>query len=354
MGKRRGIVNAVFLILVFSATLWLVFRGQNLNEIIAYIADADVRYWFLAAACVLLFTVGEAVNIGYMLRTIGQRARALHCLLYAFVGFFFSCITPSSTGGQPAQIYYMHRDHIPTPVATLVLLIITITYKAVLVAIGFAVLIFRPARIFSYLAPIIGLCWLGLAMNILVVAFILLLIFHPTMARGMVLGILSWFGKCRLIRRPERFARRIDGAMEQYADVAGYFRTHKIVVWNVLLVTLAQRFLLFNVTYLTLRSFGFHGADFMTVILMQGMIAVAVDMLPLPGGMGVSEKLFLTIFVPLSGALTLPVMIVSRGLSFYTQLILSAVMTAVAHLTIARKYKKDQSLTGGNTDESDH
>jgi hypothetical protein len=88
----------------------------------------------------------------------------------------------------------------------------------------------------------------------------------------------------------------------------------------------------------------------LTVILLQGIIAVAVDMLPLPGGMGISEKLFLTIFAPLSGGLTLPLMIVSRGLSFYTQLIMSALMTAVAHLTIARRAKWTETESGSEED----
>lgn len=29
-----------------------------------------------------------------------------------------------------------------------------------------------------------------------------------------------------------------------------------------------------------------------TIVVLQGMISVAVDMLPLPGGMGISESLF--------------------------------------------------------------
>ena len=72
------------------------------------------------------------------------------------------------------------------------------------------------------------------------------------------------------------------------------------------------------------------------IVLLQGMISVAVDMLPLPGGMGISEKLFLEMFVPVFGTITLPAMIVSRGLGYYTELLVSAVFTVVAHLMIGR------------------
>ena len=77
----------------------------------------------------------------------------------------------------------------------------------------------------------------------------------------------------------------------------------------------------------------------MTLVILQGMISVAVDMLPLPGGMGISEKMFLIIFVPVFGSVTLPAMVISRGLSYYTELIISAIMTVVTHLSIGRERK---------------
>ena len=65
-------------------------------------------------------------------------------------------------------------------------------------------------------------------------------------------------------------------------------------------------------------------------------------MLPLPGGMGVSENLFLQIFLPVFGSeLVLPGMVISRGISYYTQLLISAAVTAVS--TFAVKSPKEES-----------
>jgi hypothetical protein len=124
--------------------------------------------------------------------------------------------------------------------------------------------------------------------------------------------------------------------MQQYKDVAGYFGTHKWVVWNVFVVTVVQRLLLFFIAYLTYRSFGLTGTGVITIVTLQGMISVAVEMLPIPGGMGISEKMFMMIFTPIFGAVTLPAMIVSRGLSYYTQLIISALFTIVAYFLIGK------------------
>lgn len=311
-----------------------------MDELMRDIRRADIRYWFVAVVFVVLFISGESVIISYMMSTIKQKAHFGHCLLYSFVGFFFCCITPMAAGGQPAQLYYMQKDHIPIPVATSVLLLVTITYKMVLVIIGAFVLIFRPAIMIQALQPVLGWCYLGMALNTVCVGFMLLLAFHPTMAKSMIMAITRLLRKVHLIKT-DRFIDKVDRAMQQYQDVAAFFRTHKMVVFKVLMITLLQRLLLFYVTYLTYRSFGLRGTGFATVTLLQGMISVAVEMLPLPGGMGISEKLFLVIFAPICGTATLPVMIVSRGLGYYTQLIISALLTLVAHFVIVRKRERN-------------
>ncbi|PXV84757.1 hypothetical protein C8E03_12215 [Lachnotalea glycerini] len=340
MSKRRGILNTIFLVSVFVITFYYIFHGQDMVELRRYIRNADVSYWLVAVLCVIFFIGSESVIIFYMMHTIKQKIHLGHCFLYSFVGFFFSCITPSATGGQPAQIYYMRKDKIPTPIATLVLMVVTITYKMVLVILGLLVVVIRPIEMIQYLQPVLGWCYLGLILNVFCVSYMLLLVFHPTMAKNTLKMIIMLLHKIHLVKRSNHYLEKIEHAMQQYQDVASYFRIHKWVVWNVLLITIVQRLLLFYVTYLTLQSFGFKGMGMTTIVVLQGMISVAVDMLPLPGGMGISEKLFLTIFTPICGSITLPAMVVSRGLGYYTQLILSALLTVVAHLMIGRERKR--------------
>ena len=55
-------------------------------------------------------------------------------------------------------------------------------------------------------------------------------------------------------------------------------------------------FALFFVTWFVYKAFGLHGAHMYDVVMLQAVVSVSVDMLPLPGGMGISENLFLIIF----------------------------------------------------------
>ena len=99
------------------------------------------------------------------------------------VGFFFSCITPSASGGQPMQIYYMKKEKIPIPVSTVVLMIVTITYKLVLVVIGIGILIFGQGFLHRYLEGILPVYYLGLGLNVFCVVFMTVLVFHPVLTK---------------------------------------------------------------------------------------------------------------------------------------------------------------------------
>lgn len=337
MNKKKSILNIVFLILVFVITIYCVFQGQDLGAVLYHIRHSNPAYWMTGIVFVIAFILGESVIIYYMMTEIGQKVKLTHCFLYSFVGFFFSCITPSATGGQPAQIYFMKKDKISIPVATVILMVVTITYKMVLVMTGVLVFIFRPAEIMKFLAPVWGWCCLGIALNVFCVAFMLILVFHPTLATNILVKGVRFAEKFLKIKKADEYVEKIVTSMEKYQAVAAYLSSHKLVIVNVLMITTIQRYILFFVTYLTYLSFGLQEIGCSTITVLQGMISVAVDMLPLPGGMGISESLFLRIFHDIFGEkLLLSAMVVSRGLGYYTQLLLSAFMTVVAYFTIGQ------------------
>ena len=232
----------------------------------------------------------------------------------------------------------MKRRDIPIPVSTLVLMVVTITYKAVLVLTGLAMLAFGQSCIRTYLTDIMPVFYLGIALNVICVAILAVLVFHTSLAESMLSRGLALLEKLHLLRHKESRREKLASGMEKYRETAVYFKTHKHVVLNVLSITFAQRFALFLSTYFVYRSFGLQDFSALTVMLLQAAISISVDMLPLPGGMGISEKLFLTIFLPVFGEkLLLSGMVLSRGLSYYTQLLLCALLTLYAHFAIKKK-----------------
>lgn len=343
MGKKylKKIGNCLFLLSVFGLTLWSVFYGEDLGQVLNFLRDADGKYVIASVICVILFILGESLVIHYLMQTLGQRHKISHCCLYSFIGFFYSCITPSASGGQPMQVIAMRKDDIPVAVSTVVLAIVTVTYKLVLVIMGLLVLLIRPAQVMVYLQDVEGILYLGLGLNVVFIVALLLMIFQPGLVRVCAQKVMALLNRIRPFRHPEKQAERLERLTRQYEGAADFYRGNKHVIVNVFLITLVQRIVLFLITWLTYRAFGLSGEHFWVIVTLQAMIAVAADMMPLPGGMGISENLFLMIFLPVFGEdFILPAMMISRGISYYTQLIISAVMTAAASFIIRDKKRK--------------
>lgn len=339
--KKKFLFNIIFLILVFGGTLYGVFHGEDLGEIVNILKTVNSLWIMAAVVCVVIFIWGESIIIYYMMHTLGIKLKKRTCFLFSSVGFFFSCITPSATGGQPAQIYFMKKEKIPIPVSTLVLMIVTITYKLVLVAIGVLLTLFGQGFIHTYLYDVRHVFYLGTALNVFCVGAMLVLVFHPELARRILVRGLAVLEKLHLMRHKSSRLEKLNASMDQYRATAVYLKEHVRVLIEVFAITVFQRFALFVGTWFVYRAFGLSEYSALVIALLQGSISVSVDMLPLPGGMGISEKLFSIIFLPIFGSqLLLPGMILSRGLGYYTELIISALFTIVANFTIGKKRVK--------------
>ena len=181
--RKKIIFNGVFLAVVFALTIYGVFHGEDLSSMMDAIHRADKRWLLPGIVLVAFFIWGESIIIWYMMRSSGIHLKKRTCFLFSSVGFFFSCITPSASGGQPMQMVYLKKEKIPISVSSVVLMIVTITYKLVLVMLGLFVLFFQPRITDTYMQNVMPVMWLGLWLNVFCVTFMLLLTFHPQLMR---------------------------------------------------------------------------------------------------------------------------------------------------------------------------
>ena len=247
------------------------------------------------------------------------------------------------------QIYYMKKEKIPIPFATVILMVVTITYKLVLVVTGLGILLFGREIRERYLGEVLPVFYLGVLLNVFCVALMTVLVFHPVLAEIILTKGMGLLERIRLMRRKEERSRKLQEAMKVYRETAAYLEKHRRVIFWVILITFAQRLALFAVTWVVYLAFGLSGTAVWDVILLQAVISVSVDMLPLPGGMGISEALFLRIFPTVFQGMLLPGMVISRGLGYYSQLLISALFTVVAqvyYLCRKRSCEKKQGALG--------
>lgn len=341
---RKNIFNALFLIVLLVLTIWAVFKDQDLGIIFDTVAGVSPVFLLISFLLVILYVCSESVIIKYLLRTVQIRVPLFNCIRYSFVGFFYSCITPSATGGQPMQIYYMKKQNIDIPTATIVLMLVTIEYKFVLVFLGIAIALFGQSLVQTLTSEVQFFLYLGIGLNVFCVTLMCFLVFVPETAKFFMMKGFSLLKKLHLMKEKNNRTERLDNSMDVYKETSVFLKNNKMAILNTTLISFVQRFFLFSITYVVYISFGLTAENFVTILILQSIISIAVDMLPLPGGMGISERLYLLIFSPIFGGVSAATasMLFSRGFSYYVLVIVSGIVSCITHLTV----KGPQENTG--------
>ncbi len=340
--KKKWIFDVVLLLVITSFTLITLLHDENPAQLLRLLDQANGWYWIAAAVLIIPFVACESLILYILLKHVGANPIPGHCLIYSFTGFFFSCITPAAGGGQPAQIYYMRKDGLNPGITTPILIIVTICYKLVLVIAGIALFILRPRSL--YIMDDAAIVWavIGWCVNVVVITFFCLLIVCPRQVEKVCLKLLSLLSKTRIKKdRLEKWRVRLENAIANYRDVTRTLRNSLKQVFVVLIISIFQRGILFSVTWFVLRSFHvMNSASLIEVILLQSMISLGTDMIPLPGGSGANEAMFMLLFNELCGeALVLPVLIASRGISYYGQLLICGFVFFAFSRIIGRRYR---------------
>lgn len=336
-------LNIGLILVITLFTLNLIFKEQELPEIISDLKLADPRWIALGAAAAIFFVAGESSIIHYMLRVLEQKTSFLRCLKYSFIGFFFSYITPSSTGGQPMQMYHMKKDKIKIGYSTLIMLLITIAYKSALVLLALGFLIFNFDTVALYAGDMKWLIVLGFALNLSFIILLLLVFIKPIWARALGIKVVDLLTKLHIMKRrnKEKYTEKLIRICDTYAMGADYIKKNLSVVFNVFLMTAVQRICLFSITWIIYRAYGMNETRYIDILTIQIMIAVAVEMLPLPGAAGITEGCFLLAFTEIfTMERVKPALLISRGLNFYLILIIGAVVTFAAHIINIKRDKK--------------
>lgn len=333
---RKNLFNALFLIALLTVTMWAIFKEQDLSMIWDTLTGVAPIYLIIGFILVILYVCSESVIIKYLLSTVQIRVPLFNCIRYSFVGFFYSCITPSATGGQPMQIYYMKKQNIDIPTATIILMLVTIEYKFVLVFVGLALVLFGQGLVQTLNFEVQFFLYLGIALNVFCVAFMSLLVFLPNTAKFLIMKGFALLKKLHLMKEKNNRTERLSNSMEIYKKASVFLKHNKVAILNTTLISFVQRFFLFFITYVVYRSFGLHAENAFTITILQAIISISVDMLPLPGGMGISERLYLLIFSPIFGGTTVATasLLMSRGFSYYILIIVSGIISFITHLTV--------------------
>ena len=331
--NKRNLICVAVMILLLGWTAHTILKGQTPEELAQAILSADWRFLLLGLGVMALFIGFEAKSTHSILRALGSPQPFRKCYFYSCTGFFFSNITPSATGGQPAQVYYMNRDGVSVANGTIDMLLVTIGYHTAILTYGILALL-TCGDLTEQLGGQVGFL-LGVGFTIFVVLNVamILFLFLPNPARRLCLLGLGIAVRVRPTLDRKKLEEKLDGYIGGYRQGAVVIRRTPGLLPKVFLCGLGQLGCTYLVPYLIYLAFGLGEASLWQVFSLQVLCSISVGYLPLPGAAGAAENVFLRGFQAIFGlALVAPAMILSRTVSCYLVLVVTGIVTAVGHV----------------------
>ena len=323
---KKIITNLIIFILLIILTFYLVLKDQDFSQMDSILKGVKKEFILLAVLVMCVYVSCEAINIRRILKELGEKVSFLSAIKYTLSGFYFSAITPAASGGQPMEIYYMHKDNISVAHSTLTLLMQLCSFQIISISFGIISAIIH----FDVLKNgLIYLFILGIVLNSSALALLVIAIFSKRLSEGLIkfsVKVLKFFR----IRNIEEKQEKLEKELASYQTSAIYIKEHKLLMVKTLLTTAVQLLAYYSVTYWVYLAFGLNTYNIWQILTLQAVLYATVSGIPSPGAVGVSEGGFLGIFKKaFPEAIISSAMLLSRGVNFYLLIIVSVIVVIV-------------------------
>ncbi len=325
------------MVIIVFLTFNIIYDKKSFSVIMKNISNIKLYYIFICLGIISLYFILQGIYMKSILNTLRKKISLKKGIFYSIVEYFFSGITPSSTGGQPAQVYYMTKDGIPARKVYITLMLNTIYFKVIIITLGIVALIFKSNYIFSSRPIYIVFFILGFLTDLFVAIICLLLVFKQKLIKLLLNKLVSIAKHIKIFRKKVENLN-VDEITNRYQDEVKFIMSHKRVVFINFIITFIQRLLLFSIAYVIYRALGFNYYNYFELLLIQVVVQISIELAPLSGGVGLSEGMLHNIFTMIFAETFADVgMLLTRAFSFYIPLLVCGIIIVIYNIYLRTK-----------------
>ena len=318
---RKKMLWTIVLVAIIALTVWAITSqdGFSFKVFWNYLKNLHPGWLIAAIAAVAATILFEALAIMTIIKSFGHRRKLSQGLMYSTSDLYFSAITPSATGGQPASAYFMMKDGISGTLSTVALLVNILMYNIAIIVICLVTFLIKPSVVFqlstlSHVLIIVGaVCLSSLAL------FTLLILYKSHIIRKVGAFFIKLLHKMHIIKDVDGKLTKLDCMIKSYNGHVAHLKGKVWMMVKVLIFNILQRASLIAVTLFVFLASGGAAETAYDVWSSQCMVVLGTNILPIPGAVGVSDYLLIDSFEAIgfteAGAMNLSLL--SRTISFY-------------------------------------
>ncbi len=333
--KIKYIFNFLLIAIVLSIVLYFSLK-DNYQEIISTILKMNYIWIFVAILALIIYRLCASLGHYYIIKANNGKVSYLKCFQINLMILFFHGITPFAGGGQPMEIYFLHKEGISVTKATNITLQNFIVYQIALIITGLIALIYNHIfNVFPNDSLIKYLVVLGFTINTLVLVVTFILSFGKKTNKFIIEKGIHFLAKIKIIKEEKKTQEKCQKYLQSFHDNAIELKKNKKIVAFMVLINIIGLMTMYSMPYPILRGMGIN-INIFKVITAIAYVMIIGSFVPIPGGTGGIEYSFIFFFQYLiSGSILHAAMLVWRLISYYLGMIFGAIA-----LSLYRKKEK--------------
>ena len=333
---KKNLLWALVSFVIAVATVYAIVgqnKGVSFSAVFQLLSRGNKLFLIGSVICMLLFIILEGEALRITLVSLSDRVSRGNGFMYASADIYFSAITPSATGGQPACMYFMVKDGLCPCRATASLLLNLLMYNSSIVLIGLVCVIFKKNIFLSYNTSGKILIVVGLVLLTSLTVFLVLALRKTAWIKAAGMFFIGLFTKWHLFRHPEKKIQKLNAALEKYEWASDSLMKNRLLLVKVFFLCLCQRAVQIGVSAFICLAFGMSPQTAANVWFAQAYSAIGTNCLPIPGAMGAIDYLMINGFEQfMPGDVAVNLELLSRGISFYICVIISLATVIGGHV----------------------
>lgn len=329
-------ISVVLLILLTVVVLFFSLKN-NFFETLEQIKSMNFLWLFIAILLLIGYWLFSSLAMKLITNKFNNKIKIEEIFKLNVVTQFFNGITPSSSGGQPYQIYALKKAGLTLVDSTNVSIQTFVCYQFALVLLGFISIIFNKVfALFIKMDLLKVLIIVGFTVNIVIAVFLFAITITKKMNKKIIKFIISFGYKLKIIKNKEEASEKLNDSIDQFQQGTYLLLQDKKMLLLAIFYQLLGLISLYSIPVALLFGMGDYGSINLGLsIVATAYVMVAGSFVPLPGGTGGLEYAFVSLFGNfIEGGKLTALMIIWRFVTYYLGMIVGGIM-----LNIGKKEK---------------
>lgn len=288
MGKKLNLIVCAIAFVVMI--IYLVFV-DSIDNVVAALTKINKGALVLCVLAMIGYWLSEAATIHVMLKSLHPKMRFWHSWLTTIIGQYFNCITPSASGGQPMQAYYLVKFGVPLGSGITALLSRFIIYQFVLTMYSVFTLVigFRHFGDDLNQKGLMPFVLIGFIVNTAVIIFLISIAIFKKGTIKFANGLISLLAKLHIVKNPMKWRVYYTREVNKFYNNFKYLKKNIPLLIKACVFTFIQLTLYLCISYVLYRGFGMGEASLLQIMSYQAYVLMISSFIPLPGAMGGAE-----------------------------------------------------------------